>query len=157
MSDRYPGQYPPEQPDYSAHLPAYGQQPAPPPGPGYGPYVPPPGSNGQPGPSYGPPTPQKNGLGTAAMVLGIVSIPAAVIYIGLICGILAIVFGIIGLRRVGRGIASNRSQAISGLVLGAIGVILSGILIGVLVNRVSNCTQYPTDSSQFRDCVTNGP
>jgi hypothetical protein len=91
------------------------------------------------------------------MVLGIVSIPAAVIYIGLICGILAIVFGIIGLRRVGRGIASNRSQAISGLVLGAIGVILSGILIGVLVNRVSNCTQYPTDSSQFRDCVTNGP
>lgn len=69
----------------------------------------------------------KKGLCIAAMVLGIVSIVLCCLYgISIICGILAIIFGIIGLKSVGRG------MAISGIITGAIGIFIS-ITIFVLL------------------------
>ena len=90
------------------------------------------------------------------MILGIVCIPATVIYVGAVAAVLAVIFGIIGLRRVRRGVATNRGQALTGLILGIIGVVLSAIFIAVVVDRVTGCTQYDRNSTQFQDCVENG-
>jgi hypothetical protein len=76
------------------------------------------------GPQY------KNGLGTAALVCGIVGlvfalIPIIGIFFGLILGILAIVFGAIGISRVNRNVANNRGSAVAGLVIGIIAFVLA--------------------------------
>src|SRR6266508_806046 len=63
-----------------------------------------------------------SGLGTAALVLGIVGAAFGLIplfaIIALICGAIAVVFGAIGLKRPGRG------RAIAGLVLGLVALAL---------------------------------
>jgi hypothetical protein len=79
------------------------------------------------------PAPQ-NGLGIAAMVLGIVSCTLFCLYgvVSLVTGILAIVFGVKGRRRAEAGVATNHGQAQAGLIMGIIGIIL-GIAVIVLI------------------------
>lgn len=78
---------------------------------------------GQPG-QYG--QPQSNGFGIAALVLGILSIPAAFLagVPGIVLGLLALVFGILGLRKVRAGRANNRGMAITGLITGILGLLM---------------------------------
>ncbi|MEG8280508.1 DUF4190 domain-containing protein [Streptomyces sp. AHA2] len=80
-----------------------------------------------------PPAPQ-NGMGVAAMVLGIVSCTLFCLYgvVSLVTGVLAIVFGIKGRRRAEAGVATNHGQAQAGLIMGIIGIIL-GIAVIVLI------------------------
>ncbi|MFF0889058.1 DUF4190 domain-containing protein [Streptomyces sp. NPDC003456] len=80
-----------------------------------------------------PPAPQ-NGMGVAAMVLGIVSCTLFCLYgvVSLVTGILAIVFGIKGRKRAEAGLATNHGQAQAGLIMGIIGIIL-GIAVIVLI------------------------
>jgi hypothetical protein len=112
----------------SAPLPEY------PPSAGYPP-VPYP-SNGH-APGYGQPFPPghqsaRNGMGTAALVLGIIGVVLSwTVYPGFILGILAIVFGAIGLGRVRRGEATNRGAARAGLVLGIVALALLMLLVVV--------------------------
>ena len=75
----------------------------------------------------------KNGLGVAALVLGLVGLLGGFIipFSGL-GSILAIIFGAIGLKRVKRGEASNRGMALAGLWLGIAGVALSFIVVVVI-------------------------
>lgn len=115
---RYPGpdqQYPGPDQQYSGPDQQY---PPPPPLP---PEAYPTYSGGQ-GYDYGgygaPPVRRRNGMGTAALVLGIVGFligPAS---------ILAIIFGRIGLTRVARGEATNRGVAQAGFVLGIVTLLL---------------------------------
>ena len=81
-----------------------------------------------------PPTPQ-NGMGTAAMVLGILSCCLFCLYgvVGLILGVLAVVFGVKGKRRADRGEATNRGQAQAGLITGIVGIILGLATIALLI------------------------
>ena len=72
-----------------------------------------------------------NGMGTAALVLGIVGFLTAILVVGGLIGVLAIIFGFVGLSKVRRGEATNRGSAIAGIVLGAVSVILAGILVAV--------------------------
>jgi hypothetical protein len=76
------------------------------------------------------PTQARNGVGVAALVLGILAVILAIIpivhFFAMLLGIIAIILGIVGLSRVRRRIASNRAMPIIGIVLG----ILS-LLIGV--------------------------
>ena len=67
-------------------------------------------------PLYGEPlrAPVRNGLGTAALVLGVISLPAAIF---IIPAVLALVFGIVGMRRAGRGEATNHGVALAGAAL----------------------------------------
>ena len=68
---------------------------------------------------YGaPPVRRRNGMGVAALVLGIVGFVLGP------CSILAIVFGRIGLNRVARGEATNRGVAQAGFVLGIVTLLL---------------------------------
>lgn len=59
-------------------------------------------------------------MGTAALVLGIIG----VLVLGCIFGVLAIIFGAIGINRANAGRATNKGAATAGLVLGIVGVVL---------------------------------
>jgi hypothetical protein len=92
------------------------------------------------GPPGAPPQPD-NTRGLIGMILGIVSIPVACCaIIGLLTGGAGVVLGGIGLRRVAAGQATNRGQALAGVICGAVGIILS-IISGVLgVVNIGNLT-----------------
>jgi drug/metabolite transporter (DMT)-like permease len=73
----------------------------------------------------------RNGYGVAAMVLGIVGVVAAfngffifTLPLALSAGVLATVFGVLGRRRVQRAEADNGGQALAGIILGPIAILL---------------------------------
>ncbi|MFJ1591529.1 DUF4190 domain-containing protein [Kitasatospora albolonga] len=75
-----------------------------------------------------------NGLGIAAMVLGIISVVGFCLYgVNIILGILALIFGLIGLGRAKRGEATNRGMAVAGIILGAVGMVVGAVILGFLI------------------------
>jgi hypothetical protein len=114
----------------------YGYPAPTPPAAPYGGYPGYPGYGGQP--AWGGPAPA-NGLGTAAMVLGIVAVVGFCLYgVNIILGILALIFGIIGLGRAKRGEATNRGMAIAGIILGSVGVVLGSVILGFIIWAATN-------------------
>lgn len=98
--------------------------------PGYGTY-----GAGQPAWAPVP----SNGLGTAAMVLGIISVVGFCLYgLNIILGILALVFGIIGLGRAKRGEATNRGMALAGVILGSVGIVVGAAILGLIIWAATN-------------------
>ncbi|RLU96629.1 hypothetical protein CTZ27_16540 [Streptomyces griseocarneus] len=76
------------------------------------------------GPSAG------NGLGVAALVLGIVgTVLSPTVLLGVVLGILAVVFGGIGRSKVRNGEADNGGQALAGLILGGVALVVSGLML----------------------------
>ncbi|WP_078326967.1 DUF4190 domain-containing protein [Mycobacteroides salmoniphilum] len=109
----------------------------PPPPPPYHPYQPPTGyppypypyPYGAPGMPVPPPAP-KNGLGVGALVVGIIAILlSCTVFGGFLGGLVAVVLGIVGLRRVKRAEANNRGVAISGIALGSLAILLSTLIL----------------------------
>ncbi|MEU9341761.1 DUF4190 domain-containing protein [Streptomyces sp. NPDC048278] len=83
-----------------------------------------------------------NGLGTAAMVTGIISaIGFCLAPVALVMGVLAIVFGSIGRGRVKRGEATNGGQALAGIICGSAGLVLAGAFITLIVVAGSQGSQ----------------
>lgn len=76
----------------------------------------------------------QNGMGTAALVLGILQF----FCLGTLGAILAIIFGRIGMKRAEQGLATNGGAAKAGFILGIIGVVLTviGIIIWIIVFAV---------------------
>ena len=74
-------------------------------------------------------TKERSGKATAAMVLGVIGVLAAflIAVVGLILGVIAIVFGRMAKAETATGRKSGRSQAQSGFVLGIIAVAASVI------------------------------
>ena len=104
----------------------YPQQPYPYPGGGYG---------APPQYRYG------GGMATAALVLGILAIVTCITVIGgILLGILAIVLGAVAASRARRGEAPGRGRAIAGIVTGAIGLVLSGLLVAAGVSLLNSET-----------------
>jgi hypothetical protein len=107
--------------------------PAAPPGPGYGAHAPHshgPGYYGWPGM---PPTPN-NGMGTASMVVGIISAIGFCMWpIAIIGGIVAVVLGVLARQKARRGEATNAGQALAGIICGSVGLALA---IGMIVTLV---------------------
>ncbi|GHA92504.1 hypothetical protein GCM10010512_25160 [Streptomyces thermoviolaceus subsp. thermoviolaceus] len=111
---------------------------------GYGYPAQPPGYPAYPGPGY-PGTPsygwsaapviKQNGMGVAALVLGIISVCLFCAYgvVSLVLGVLAVVFGVKGRRKAERGEADNHTQAQAGLILGSIGIVLGLAMITFLI------------------------
>ncbi|MFI2368729.1 DUF4190 domain-containing protein [Streptomyces sp. NPDC018833] len=93
--------------------------------PGYAPYA---------GPTPGWTQTPANGMGITAMVLGILSVCLFCLYgiVGIILGVLALIFGILGRKRAQRGEATNGGMALSGIILGSIGIALGLIFIALL-------------------------
>lgn len=70
------------------------------------------------------PKKEKKGFCIASMVLGIVALVFfCVWYISIPCGILAIIFGILGVK------TKNKGMAIAGLITGTIGLVISVLII----------------------------
>ena len=101
-----------------------------------GPLAPPP-----PPPPPGMPRPdariaQTNGLATASLVLGVLSLALFFTFvIAWILAILAIVFGGIGVSRANQG-APNRSMAVAGLVLGIAGIVVGIFFVALITTSV---------------------
>ena len=68
-----------------------------------------------------------SGLSTAAMVLGIVGIPVALFVpiVAIVLGVLAIVLGAVGRGDARRRGATNTGQAMAGIILGSIDIVLA--------------------------------
>ncbi|MDX3229357.1 DUF4190 domain-containing protein [Streptomyces sp. ME19-01-6] len=84
----------------------------------------------------GMPMQQSNGLGTAALVCGIIGLVCGITYFlwvfAIILGILAIIFGSIGKGKASRGEANNGGSATAGLVCGIIGMVVPMIYLMAL-------------------------
>lgn len=86
---------------------------------------------------------QSNILGTLSLVSGVASLLLCVMlrflivpFPSLVAGIVAVTLGVLSLRRFQQGRASNRGQAIAGLVCGAFGTVLSAVLLGIYLFAV---------------------
>jgi hypothetical protein len=103
-----------------------------------------------------PPPKPKNGMGVAALVFGILALlliwlPVA----GLILGLLAIIFGVIGRGRVRKQQATNGGVALTGLILGVLTFLLN--LLWTIVFFVVGVTFLNLGGGQtlqqYQDCL----
>lgn len=127
--------YAPQSPAYPPQSPAYGQQsPAAPQNP-YDPYAQQPQSPQQPqyaqpyGQQYAygtTPTGKTNGMSIASLATGISSILLCWCYgIGLIPGVLGLVFGFISMKQIKERGESGRGMALAGAITGGIGILFA--------------------------------
>jgi uncharacterized membrane protein len=104
--------------------------------------------------------------------LGIISLLFTIFLppVGVVLGILALIFGIIGVRRARRGEATNRGQALAGAITGGIGLVISIVIVTILgvfvfthrsqIDQYTRClqnahTQHARDvcSQEFRNSI----
>jgi len=87
-------------------------------------------------------------------VLGIVSLVFMFLFppVGIIVGILAVVFGIIGVRRARRGEATNRGQALAGGITGGIGLVISVVLLAIVGAFIFS---HRSQIDQYTQCLRN--
>lgn len=70
-----------------------------------------------------------NGLAVAAMIIALVSLPLAIVLIGGLGGVLAVILGIVALRQVAtREGQGGRGMAITGVVVGALAIAAAIVL-----------------------------
>ncbi|WP_214109937.1 DUF4190 domain-containing protein [Acrocarpospora catenulata] len=121
--------------------------------PGQPVYPPPPGGTPYP-PGGGQPPGTRGGLGTAALVLGIVSLVLLFFCgLGLVTAIVGIIIGIVAVNK-----SSNRTRAIIGIVLSVVTLVLGAIFSAILFSWIRNkgideCfdrTLHPTQESTQR-------
>jgi hypothetical protein len=102
-------------------------------------YAPVDNGGGYPGACGGGPVAARNGLGTAALVLGILALVTCWTVIGgVVLGVLAVIFGLIGRGRVKRGEATNGGSALAGIITGALGILAAAALIAVGVSILNS-------------------
>ena len=70
--------------------------------------------------NYRPASNEKSKMATAGMILGIIG----ACLISLLLSVLGLIFGIIGLTQVNSGKGANKGQALAGIILGAVGIVL---------------------------------
>ncbi len=137
---------------------APGQQPG---QPGYG-ATPPSGGYGAPPPGSG--AAPRNGLGIAALVLGLLALFSSWTVVGgILFGLLAIVLGVIGRGRAKRGEANNGGLALAGIILGALGLLISiGIIAGLAsllgsdtVQDLQDCIEQAATDAEVQQCQTD--
>ena len=111
-------------------------------------------------------TPPRNGAGVAALICGIVSVPAILTVIGgFVLGIVAVVAGFVGRSRAKHGRATNGGVALAGIILGALGLVGSILLLVLVVVLVvghaadfraySACVQHAATLSAREACATH--
>ncbi|MGW7438110.1 DUF4190 domain-containing protein [Streptomyces sp. NPDC054849] len=112
-----------------------------------------PGYSGYPGypapgayPPYG--AQRNNGFGIAGLVLGILSVVGCVTsFIAVALGIGAVVFGALGKGKATRGEADNGGMALAGIILGAVGIVLGGLMLAIIFGSFMD--QGPIDDSPY--------
>lgn len=165
-ADRRAGAEPPRYgepaPQYGQQPPQYGQQhpgdqPA-----GYGGYGTGPDYGNAPPPGYG--QAPRNGLGIAALVFGIIALLGAWIplvnIVSIVLAIVGIVLGIMALRRVKRGEATNRGMSITGLLLSVAALVLALVVLVRAANfivsnyeDIESCADPALSQEEQQACV----
>ncbi|MFE3829300.1 DUF4190 domain-containing protein [Streptomyces sp. NPDC059092] len=103
-----------------------------------------------------------NGMGITALVLGILAVVTFCFWgIGIILGVLALIFGFVGRGRAQRGEANNAGMALAGIILGAIGTLISAAFLGFLIwavvqgEELSSNTEDPFATSLVVGAAAN--
>jgi uncharacterized membrane protein YeaQ/YmgE (transglycosylase-associated protein family) len=98
----------------------------------------------------------RNGMGTSALVLGIIGAVSGVIpfmfWLAGILGLLSLIFGLIGRGRAKRGQADNKGKATAGAVLGLVSLILS-VVGAVLLFKAAEDVVNKVDKAFNEDGV----
>ena len=109
----------------------------------------------------------RNGLGVAALVLGVASLVAAFSFVlfplGLLGGLVAVILGAVALSRRRIGGATNPGQTWAGIICGilalAIGIVFS-VRVGTFVEHntsaftsFDNCIAKASNRSQVSNCI----
>ena len=90
----------------------------------------------------------RKGLAIAGFVLGIASsILFCLVYLDTPIGILAIIFGCLGLR------SSKKGLAIAGIILGAVGIIASIVFTFVIIDMMADPTKYGLAHDYFENLL----
>lgn len=128
------------------------------------------GSTGQPPYGYGSPGPgypgqpagygrvtARNGLAITSLVLGILALATCwLTFPGIILGILATIFGGVGIARGRSDRVSNKGMAIAGLITGIVAAAIGTVLLVFALQLASDCLdqygQNPTDQ-ELTQCV----
>ncbi|HEX3908505.1 MAG TPA: DUF4190 domain-containing protein [Mycobacteriales bacterium] len=121
-----------------------------------------------------PQTGVRNGIGTTALVLGILAlITSWTVVGGIVLGLLAIILGAVGRGRAKRGEATNGGSAVAGLILGVVSIIIAVVLVAVggtwlahhktQLQKLQACDKSATTQAernscnqQFQKSVNNG-
>jgi hypothetical protein len=121
-----------------------------------------------------PQTGARNGLGTGALIVGILALVTSWTVVGgIVLGLLAVIFGAVGRGRAKRGEATNGGSAVAGLVLGVVSVIIAVVLLAAGatwfahhkkdINNLQSClnnantqSQRTSCNQQFQKSVNNG-
>ena len=96
------------------------------------------------------PSGPRNGIGTAALVLGIIGLALAVVVFGGLLGLVAVILGMVALGRVRRGEATNRGVAWAGIITGVLAIALAGIIVAA---GAAFWSENKDEIRDFNDCV----
>lgn len=98
----------------------------------------------------------RNGAGVAALVLGLLGLVLTLLVLlaplGALLGLLAVVFGIVGISRARRGDATNRGQAVTGLIAGILALAL-GVFLTVRIG--SYLQDHARDFDNLARCLNS--
>lgn len=107
--------------------------------------------------TWQPTTPMRNGLGIAALILGIVGILFSFVpltgFIAIILGVIGLILGLVAINRVRHKQANNKVMSIIGSVLSVIAIIV-GIIGIVIVNNAVNDLGDSIDNINAAEQVT---
>ncbi|MFJ7944288.1 DUF4190 domain-containing protein [Streptomyces sp. NPDC096354] len=99
-----------------------------------------------------PPHQPRDGMGTAALVIGSIGSFVAFIpflfWVAGILGILAVVFGLIGYRTARKGLATNKTSALGGAALGGIALVLAVVMAFVAATFVRNVAHQAEEETE---------
>jgi hypothetical protein len=111
---------------------------------------------GAPPPPPAQPVRRRNGVGTAALVVGIVSLVLAVLVIfallAIPLGIIAAILGGIGMSRASKGQADNRGQALTGLITGVLSIVVA---VAIGISFVGQIVYNRSDLRKFGTCMND--
>ncbi|MFF2951262.1 DUF4190 domain-containing protein [Kitasatospora sp. NPDC057965] len=104
-----------------------------------------------------PAPPPRNGVGIAAMVIGVVglvlSLAVLLFWLSWLPALLAVILGAVGLVQVRKGIATNRGMALAGVILGVLGLLVStgaGVFVVSEVRAVERERKAEEEADQAR-------
>jgi hypothetical protein len=105
------------------------------------------------------PMPQaRNGMGVTALVLGLVGVvlglAVVLFWLAWLPALLAVVFGFVGLSQARKGMATNRPMALTGVILGGVGLLLAagtGAFAVVAVDHAVDEARAEADAQAAED------
>jgi hypothetical protein len=154
MSDQW-GNAPqePQQPANDPTQPQFPQYPQQYPGapqdPGYGYPAGGGGGYGYPG-GYVPPRNSK--LAITSLVLGIVSLPLALVGIGPLAALVGLILGIVGIAGASRK-NLKRGLGIAGIALSAVGLVAGSLIIAAGLHAAKTCQPLKSDTTAYNTCL----